>query len=331
MSPRRPRGSPAPGQKGQFFTAGHDPFDHPAFHAWAAQARLDTVTVLEPFAGANHLIDWLQGHGWAKAFAAFDIEPRHPLVQARNTLARFPKGFEACVTNPPFLATYAAKRRGWKVQAGGYDDLYKRCLERCLANVPYLAAIVPASFATCGLFHDRLQTLVLMNDRYFEGTTVPVLLALWGPQPGGESFTVYDGDVCVGQWDALQQHSPTPRHTTPVVFNAVNGQLDLIAIDHDKGPSIRFAPAGSLLDDAAITSASRLHTRVLLPDAPVDLDVAAYAQRLNRALARYRRDTHDVLMTPFKGLRKDGRYRRRLDYATARALVQAVPWERSGP
>lgn len=327
MTTRRPRAPSAPRQKGQFFTAGNDPFDHPAFHAWAQEAQLGSVEVLEPFAGANHLIEWLQGHGWANSFAAFDIEPGHPAVQQRNTLARFPKGFHACVTNPPFLATYAAKRRGWKVQAGGYDDLYKRCLDRCLANVPYLAAIVPASFATSGLFHERLRTLVLMNDRYFEGTTVPVLLALWGPDDRQGRFEVYDGATLVGLWTDLLRHRPVPRHATPVVFNAVNGQLDLIAIDHDRGASIRFAPAG-LLDDAAITSASRLHTRVLLPEAPDDLDVAAYAQRLNRALARYRRDTHDVLLTPFKGLRKDGRYRRRLDYATARVLIQAVSWDR---
>ena len=45
------------------------------------------------------------------------------------------------------------------------------------------------------------------------------------------------------------------------------------------------------------------------------------ASAANQLLETYRTQTHDVLMTSFKGLRQDGKYRRRLDYATARALL----------
>jgi hypothetical protein len=34
-----------------------------------------------------------------------------------------------------------------------------------------------------------------------------------------------------------------------------------------------------------------------------------------------RADTHDVVLTPFKGIRKDGAFRRRLDFRIARAIL----------
>lgn len=42
---------------------------------------------------------------------------------------------------------------------------------------------------------------------------------------------------------------------------------------------------------------------------------------LNDEFSKFRRDTRDVFLTPFKGLRKDGMYRRRLDYGLARRFV----------
>ena len=41
----------------------------------------------------------------------------------------------------------------------------------------------------------------------------------------------------------------------------------------------------------------------------------------NELLATYREKTQDVFMTSFKGLRADGKYRRRLDFKTARAIL----------
>jgi len=41
-------------------------------------------------------------------------------------------------------------------------------------------------------------------------------------------------------------------------------------------------------------------------------------------LSEFRKETHDIFLTPFKGLRKDLKYRRRLDYALARNIVNQV-------
>jgi hypothetical protein len=41
----------------------------------------------------------------------------------------------------------------------------------------------------------------------------------------------------------------------------------------------------------------------------------------NIILDEYRKETHDVFLTSFKGLRSDGAYRRRLDWDTASRIL----------
>lgn len=49
-------------------------------------------------------------------------------------------------------------------------------------------------------------------------------------------------------------------------------------------------------------------------------------KRANEVLERYRDSTGDALMTPFKGVRKDGWHRRRLDYGLARDVLDEALW-----
>jgi len=50
----------------------------------------------------------------------------------------------------------------------------------------------------------------------------------------------------------------------------------------------------------------------------------AAIEKLNENLIKFREETKDIFLTPFKGLRKDKKYRRRLDYALARRLISEV-------
>ena len=50
---------------------------------------------------------------------------------------------------------------------------------------------------------------------------------------------------------------------------------------------------------------------------PWDVDI----DRLNAKLMDIREKTHDVFLTAFKGLRRDRYYRRRLDWALARSII----------
>ena len=46
-----------------------------------------------------------------------------------------------------------------------------------------------------------------------------------------------------------------------------------------------------------------------------------FEKELNKRLKKLRRETEDVFMTSFKGLRSDGKYRRRLDFKLAKDLI----------
>ena len=142
-------------REGRFYTAG-DPFGHPAFLSWAEFACLSQQTVLEPFAGRNGLIRLLQRRNLCSGFASFDIRPGAPEVLTRDTLVDFPSGFEACVTNPPWLAKNSARARGIEFPFTKHDDLYKVALEQCLNNCDWVAALVPESFIRSHGFRERL-------------------------------------------------------------------------------------------------------------------------------------------------------------------------------
>src|SRR3546814_1893314 len=118
---------------GQFFTI-TNPFEHPAFLAWAKRADIKNKKLLEPFAGANHLVKMLDELELLGSWASFDIEPKAPGVRSRDTLKSFPSGYDVVVTNPPYLAKNSATRLGFSFPETHYDDLYKLAIDRCLSG-----------------------------------------------------------------------------------------------------------------------------------------------------------------------------------------------------
>jgi len=310
---------------GQYFTRGN-PFHVPAFSAWMERFWAHRPTLLEPFAGANHILRLVREAGWDAKWACFDTDPpsgapEGTAVARRDTLKRYPHGFTAAITNPPYLARNSAIRRGLGFPYAStpeHDDLYKIALARMLAHTPYVAAIIPESFLTAGVFHDRLQAVVSLPRRMFEDTDHPVCLALFVPAlQAPASFEVWDGARFLGTHASLRAGLPVPavRHTWR--FNDPCGSIALHAVDNHAGASIRFAP-GTEVSPANVKHTSRAITRIGGAEAGTEAALIAGA---NEHLARYREATHDTLLTAFKGLRRDGRYRRRLDFAQARHLL----------
>jgi len=169
--------------RGQYYTA-VSPFRLPAFRRWATKIGLKDMTVLEPFAGANNIPKMLVSARACGSFVSYDIAPQDPDVQRKNTLRSFPKNFEVCITNPPWLGRYAAKRRGLAWPDIQYDDVYKHCLQLALDSCPYAAFIIPAAFLQSCQFRERLETLIFINGKMFTETDNPVCLALFGSGGG---------------------------------------------------------------------------------------------------------------------------------------------------
>lgn len=327
--------SPHKRTHGQFYTAGN-PFVFDAFAQWMDVCLTDRDPeaahprgVLEPFAGGNSIVRLMREAGYAHLqWNCFDIDPPAPIcegiaVARRDTLRDFPEGYRVAITNPPYLARNSAVRRGLSYPTTPYNDLYKHSLDIALKRVPYVAAIIPDSFAVAGLFHDRLAHIVSLTSKMFNDTDCPVCLALFVPaasKPDQDDFLLWDGDELLGNYRKFASAmAPVDRDARVAWrFNDPHGELGLMGVDNARQASIRFVP-GSSIASTEIKHSSRAISRI--SGVPADIDLDRLIAAANQSLGKYRSDTHDTLMTSFKGLRADGKYRRRLDFATARHLL----------
>lgn len=314
---------------GRYYTRGN-PFQLTPFKKWAEDSGLIGQTVLEPFAGAKdiaRLID--SAHISCKDWAFYDIEPGEKGINQRDTLMHFPTGFNICITNPPWLARNSATRRGIPFPKNAcYDDLYKYALEKCLMHCQWVAAIIPEAYIRSGLFSERLCDFISLVPQtqqkpyklngipavsnMFEDTEHPVGLALFSPDITLD-VNVWRNNQQLGRLSELRRHLPMPSRNRSIVFNEPEGNLGLIAIDNTVSASIRFCPPAEL-GEYHVRHHCRSITKIGVPWR-LDID------NLNSRLSSIREKTHDVFLTAFKGLRRDGKYRRRLDWALARSII----------
>ncbi|MCA8448900.1 Eco57I restriction-modification methylase domain-containing protein [Burkholderia vietnamiensis] len=312
---------------GQFYTTS-SPFDTVLFKEWLAQippAQRASMW-LEPFAGAGNLPLLLSDVRDPAHWDCFDIEPGAEHVVRRDTLRDFPEGYAVAVTNPPYLAKNSATRSGLSFPACAFDDLYKLALERTLSNVGYVAAIVPDSFMTTGLFRDRLFGVTTLRRPMFDETECPVCLALFVPAAlkKGEDFLWSTDGAEPVPFETLRgsaDHLVSSNTSVDWVFNAAGGSIGLYAADGTAQASIRFV-RGETIDDASVKSTGRHVTKI--GGLPRDVPLDALLDRVNALLEAFRTTTGDALLTAHRGMRADGMIRRRLGFAAARALLNAA-------
>ena len=301
--------------QGRFYTV-KNPFTHPAFLMWAKDANLPSQTILEPFAGRNYLIEHLQHLRLCTDFVSYDITPAHKDVMYRDTLSSFPIGYEVCVTNPPWLAKNSATLRKLTYRGGHYDDLYKCALEKCLTHCRFLAALIPESFIRAHIFRARLHSFISLTADVFADTNHPVGLALFVPYRTKDT-EIWVGMKRIGLLKELEKSYPHPHPKSRYIrFNDPKGNLGFFALDNTRHRSIRFCAAEEL-KDYHVSSTCRAITRISVP---WRLNINGY----NEFIGSFRDKTYDVLMTPYRGLRSDGQYRRRMDYALARDIIASV-------
>jgi hypothetical protein len=302
---------------GQYYTIGN-PFSLRPFRQWAKRANIKKEIILEPFAGANNIISLLQNLGYAQYFKSYDICPNSGNIIRRDSLKDFPKNHNVCITNPPWLAKNSATRRGLSFPNPEFDDLYKFAISKCLQNCGYVAAIIPESFITANIFHERLYCVISLNYEMFNDTDAPACLALWTPDLTYD-FMIYRNNRRLGMYYKMQSLIPQSVNNCEIEFNSNEGNLGLFAIDDTNCASIRFCQAGEL-KDYKVSSSCRSITKI-----KVNKEIKI--NDLNRTLNIFRNETEDVFLTAFKGLRKDGMYRRRLDFGLARKIINAQTWQ----
>lgn len=311
---------------GQYYTI-NNPFDHPLFREWMAFVDV-TKPILEPFAGANNILKLVYETGYDCDWSCYDIDPPQETVfdkykvEQCDTIANFPCGYETCITNPPYLGKSSARRR--KIDyPWDEDDLYKVCTSLILENCNYAALIIPESFITSDIHHKtnntkRLWGVVSLTNKMFNDTDCPVCLAMFTPN-GSDDIKVYNNHDYLGTLSELQSIDITGYTSTNTwVFNDKNGNIGVKTVDNQIEADCKFFH-GDEINPNDIKVSSRAFSRI--SGLPEEIDLDEFLNECNHVLNEYREKTKDVMLTPFKGLRKDGKYRRRLDFKTVKCIM----------
>lgn len=320
---------------GQFFTT-TNPFDHDIFHTWFAMLPKEFQDpLLEPFAGANNIVKMLKKIGYDNSWHCYDIKPDNKNnatpefpIHKKDTLEDFPKGYHVAITNPPYLAKNSASKTGMPFPETNYDDLYKVSLKAMLDNLEYVAAIIPESFITAELFQNRVFAIISLTCKMFEDTECPVCLALFVPenlkndlQLSQNDFYICHQETKIDKYEELKNKIPNPKINIPWKFNDKYGEIGIYLHDGREINSIRFVK-GEIINPEKIKVSSRHVVRV--SGLPKDIDLDVFLEKCNKRLSQFREDTQDFFFTSFRGLRKDGKYRRRLDFKNAKIIMNAV-------
>ena len=317
-------------KNGQFYTI-NNPFHLNIFLKWISFfIQESNIIFLEPFAGSGNIPKMLRELGFNNDWKCYDIEPAESeyMIEQRNTIENFPTGYKVVITNPPYLYKSSASRKGIDCSEWKYDNLYKICIEEMIINAEYIAVIIPESFLTSLLFLNRLYAIISLTNPLFSDTEYPVCLALFIPESKKKElkirndFFLYSQDQYLGTYKELSALSVfQEKHQIDWKMNDRTGSIGIRCIDNTRTASIEFVK-GSIIEESQIKSSSRSITRV--SGLPKGIDLGDFIKRCNEILYKYRRNTRDIFLTSFKGLREDGMYRRRLDFKTARKILNTA-------
>ncbi|HUX36193.1 MAG TPA: hypothetical protein VMV71_04155 [Candidatus Paceibacterota bacterium] len=296
---------------------------------------MGAVVVYDPFAGNGDLLKVANDIGIKKT-VGLDIDSKLGW-KLNDSLIRIPKiEGSVIITNPPYLTNYSAKRKKIFEQVSkyfastNYDDLYQIALEKCL-DAGTGVIIIPETFINSSFPKDRLNSITILEDNPFEDTENPVCIVCFdGKRKSLHDVQIYKNDASIGSLEYFERLRLKPSNSVPFKFNDVSGPLALRAVDTtDPQKTISFMRKEVLdYDLSGIKHSSRLITIIQTDFSRGKLD--ALIGHSNAILADLRSRTKDVILSPFKGNRKDGLRRRRLDYATARAILETAS-ERVAP
>ena len=305
-------------ENGVFYTR-KNPFDNIIFKKWFQANHLKNKVLTEPFAGDCDIIKHLQNLDINNKNNLFDINPQNKNTIKNDSFENFPSNNDLIITNPPWLYKSSAKRKQINFQNNKYDNLYKFALELCLKNSQYTAILLPATYLQTQLFFDYLQHYILITEKIFEDTEQPTCLCLFSNKKT-DNFDIYENEKFIGTYNHLRKYIPLKKNTTnsKIKFNAPNGNIGFISFDNTRQNSIRFESAPKI--NKKIRTQDRMITKINI-DSKIK-NINEFINQLNNDIENFRKKTNDIFLTAFKGLRKDGKYRRRMSYNLARLFIE---------
>jgi hypothetical protein len=286
--------------------------------------------LLDPFAGDGHLLEAIKSDPvlgpQVKQATGFDIQG--DTFPFNDSLVSIPNPQRAViVTNPPYLANHSAKRKGVDQLVAKYFDgstqknLYRIALEKALESAEYVVAIIPEAFLLSTFPKRRLELAVVIQDSLFGDTDAPALVACFTKDDCADA-RIFTGNQSIGTLSEILalRESTAPKRT--IVFNDPKGRIGLRAVDGSDGKTpIAFVAAVDFMYPAeSVAVSSRLMTYLDLPEFS-DAEISKLITKANAVLSQIREASSDLVLAPFKGNDKNGRRRRRLDYALARRIL----------
>lgn len=282
----------------------------------------------DPFAGNGDLLKISRDYGISK-IKGLDIDFNLSWEQ-NDSLKHIPPIKNAIIiTNPPYLTKYSAKRKKLNINYSYFDkhtDLYQLAVDKILESQDFAVMIIPESYINSNYFNkhlERMHSITILTENPFLDTENPVCVVCFDNiHKDPPKIKVYLDNEYLNDYSYFQKNRLTPKNSYYIRFNAKNGNLALRAIDlSTENKKIRFYVSKAIdYDLSKICSSSRLFTSIDLDCS--DIDINQLAKECNNILNAYRQKTHDVLLTPFKGNTKEGLRRRRLDYKTARCIIE---------
>lgn len=293
---------------GQFYTT-KDPFNtSDAFSLWYRMVPKD-VSILEPFAGAGHLFNYIPNREWV----GFDIDTKLDIIKKRDTLKDFPSNFKVCITNPPYLAKNSITRKKLSIKIER-EDLYLDCLDKCLQYCEYISAIIPSTFFETGLFKERLFAWDKIDTKLFSDTDVPVGVAYFIPEVVSSTKLFVNGKEVIIDKKYIPKNS-----NIEIKFNNDKGNINLCCIDKIKKENISISnDISSFNREKFLKNTSRSMSLVKCPIIQSDNDIDS----VNRFINKWRKETRDFYLTSFKSLMECGKYRKRLSFSQFKWIVE---------
>ncbi len=286
-----------------------------------------TKIAFDPFAGAGDLLNVAKRIGF-KEVKGFDVD-KSLNWEYNDSLLNIPRINDSIIiTNPPYLTNYSAKRKNIYgnvkkyFDTCNYDDIYQLAIEKCLIN-DFGVMIIPETFINSRFPKNRLVSITIIEDQLFNDTENPICVICFdNKNKSYDQIEVYKNNGPLGSLGYFEKMRRVPQNNIQMRFNMPNGQIALRAVDttNPKKPISFMLPEEMDYDLTNIKHSSRLIT-VIEVNASKKI-INKIIEYSNNMLFDFRKKTNDVLLSPFKGNKKNGERRRRLDYMTARAFLE---------
>lgn len=311
---------------GQFFTKAHS-WLKPQIKKFIEESKCSIA--YDPFAGAGDLLKVSQNILGLKEIKGLDID-NSLQWEINDSLLNIPHIENAIIiTNPPYIAKQSASRKKIDLakyfKNSSYDDVYLIALDKMLKAQKNIVAIVPESFINSSYNEkNKIKSITILEDNPFEDTENPVCVVCFdGIVKKFEDIKVYKNDKFINNLQKILDVRISPLNCMKIKFNSLNGWLGLRAIDStDDKTFINFDFKENFNYDWKnnIKITSR-HFSLIDIDIPENKR-QEFINECNEILHEIRKNSSDILLTPFKGNTKNGKRRRRLDFRLARAIME---------